>query len=665
MAKRKTSTKAPAKKSPAKKSPATKKAPARKAPPVGPRTDALGDPLPEGAIARLGTDRLRTHARSLAWSDDGRRLATGQHGQLSVWETDDGRRLAELECKGREDESAEVVRLDPTGAQAAAILKGQLRLFDVASAKERAPRPAGTFDDVAFVGPWLVCEQTEAGSPLLVLELETLDLVREVPLTGFPSGLGVGEEGRVLAARVQDGRLLVHVLDPATGKVATTLGPVDASDVRPERLCGEAIGVEEAVAFAATGGRVVCAVGRRVVTWDVAKAKLLAERQVVEPIPTGIERPWELEVSARGLSRDGETVAVRTREGPALRLLDVATGETLREVPRPAYDALAFSPDGARLAFGPALNRVGLLDLATGVERPSFEGHSEGVGKLWFSPDGEELRSTSERSRKDALLGWDLATRRLAWSRPLPGALSDLAPDGETGLMWVPGEDGDEDHDKARVAHVRLGAGLAPPEPLVVKQGEGGRSRLAGDGHALTILKKTAVVLWRLSDGAVVQTFDAGGKHQIYGAALSPDGKTLATGGWEGKVHLWDRASGKRTDLALHRHGIMSVAFSPDGEWLATASQDRQAVLVSMKKGHEFKRLKHKKEAFYLSFSPDSRFLATGGAEAVRVWDVATGKELWKSTDAWRQVAFSPDGKTLAAGSSGPILLFDSSCWDP
>src|SRR5262249_4081463 len=70
-------------------------------------------------------------------------------------------------------------------------------------------------------------------------------------------------------------------------------------------------------------------------------------------------------------------------------------------------------------------------------------------------------------------------------------------------------------------------------------------------------------------------------------------------------------------------------------------------------------RFRHGGDVLSVAFSADGKTLASGGAEGVRVWDVATGKQLrmWRgfATPVW-SVAFSPDGGTLAAAElpNGP-----------
>ncbi len=139
--------------------------------------------------------------------------------------------------------------------------------------------------------------------------------------------------------------------------------------------------------------------------------------------------------------------------------------------------------------------------------------------------------------------------------------------------------------------------------------------------------------------------------------AFSPGGLRVASASVDGRVKVWDTATGEQTlTLKGHTSLVQSVAFSPDGSRLASPSNDNSVKVWNTATGQETLTLKgHTGQVFGVAFSPDGTRLASASQDrTVKVWDAVNGQEtltLKGHTRAVLVVAFSPDGTRLASAS--------------
>src|SRR5262245_1572013 len=148
--------------------------------------------------------------------------------------------------------------------------------------------------------------------------------------------------------------------------------------------------------------------------------------------------------------------------------------------------------------------------------------------------------------------------------------------------------------------------------------------------------------------------------------AFAPGGATLATGGADAAVKLWDAATWQpRATLAGHAGPVHALAFSPDGATLASAGADRTVRLWDVVRRQEQACLRgHQEPVQCLAFSPDGRWLASGDRFGVlKLWDVARRTERASSPAhvmGVTSLAFAPDGQTLASTGRDVMPKF----WD-
>ena len=147
----------------------------------------------------------------------------------------------------------------------------------------------------------------------------------------------------------------------------------------------------------------------------------------------------------------------------------------------------------------------------------------------------------------------------------------------------------------------------------------------------------------------------------IRALAFSPDGKTLASGGDDKMVRLWNVQTGKSVRVLRAGSGVNALAFSPDGKMLAGGGDDKTLRLWDARTGQSLRALRGfalGQEVQTVVFSPDGKLLAAGSSDGVgergelRIWNLKT----WRSTQVNRlsegvsSLAFSRDGKMLASG---------------
>jgi WD40 repeat protein len=156
----------------------------------------------------------------------------------------------------------------------------------------------------------------------------------------------------------------------------------------------------------------------------------------------------------------------------------------------------------------------------------------------------------------------------------------------------------------------------------------------------------------------------------IYDVTISPDGQTLAVACADQTVWRWDVASGKPRGKPLaHPHPVGGLAFSPDSQTLAVRCVAYQGSgdvrLWDVASGKPVgKPLAHKGGVGSMAFSPDGRAMLTGGNDnTAQLWSVATGAAVGPALPHGgivNQVAFRPDGRVLLTGcSDGAVRLWD------
>ena len=213
----------------------------------------------------------------------------------------------------------------------------------------------------------------------------------------------------------------------------------------------------------------------------------------------------------------------------SLHIWNVATAQLLKKFKGPGsvvVQAIAVSPDGARIAAADSDGSATIIESETGKEVHAFR-VSIGIGEkkaLAYSPDGKLLASTGEVGTQVDI--WDTQTNRRS---------SRLA--GHEGAVFS-------------VAFSR-------------------------DGHLLASASGDHTIrLWDLAAAKCVAIL-TGHQDHVYSAVFHPDGKRLASGGRDRAVWLWDLAT--RQDVARlegHTNYVFSLAFSPDGTSLASGSGD-------------------------------------------------------------------------------------------
>jgi WD40 repeat protein/beta-lactamase regulating signal transducer with metallopeptidase domain len=660
--------------------------PAAIAPRIPRKADKAGaNEKADTVIRMMAGGRASAGGFAVALAPDGKVLAAAGGGIVQLWEVETGKELRRIDAAGN---GLAGLLFSPDGRTLAGRASdGTLVLWAADTGKEvrqfkPAPRQRGNGVVLVLGGggnsiaPGMAFTPDSKALAAAVTDYKGEAVLHSVKLWDLDSGKELqqikvpGDAGASVVAVAPGGKLLaygrggtVHLCEAASGKEVRQLKAPDRGVV--------------ALVFSPDG-------------------KTLAARSRNQRV-----RLWETD-SGKELRQFGDAGTVQQTGG--LAFLPAPSGPEAR--------ALAISPDGKQIAAA-AGSTVRLWEAATGKELPLIDGHRQAPLVIIPSPDGKTVVSWGADR---VVRRWEAATGKAlgAFVAPEGTTVAAFSADGRT-VALANADNSIRLHDTATRRELHR-----------LKAHEGGIAALAFSPDAKMLASRGssdgAIRLYEVAKGAELRQIalrqegnqggGGGGGAVLFlggparpsrgtgpGLAFSPDGRLLvATGPGNGALSntlvLFDVASGKELRRIESPQGVASFAFSPDGRDLAAENADRTITLWEVASGKERGRLgKPAAErpqpntggmAFRvviagidggsfsdpggpvgLTFSPDGRALVARGPDlAVRIWDVAAGKEVGQLTGHGGRVetvAFAPDGKTLASGSADTtVLLWDA-----
>jgi WD40 repeat protein len=202
-----------------------------------------------------------------------------------------------------------------------------------------------------------------------------------------------------------------------------------------------------------------------------------------------------------------------------------------------------------------------------------------------------------------------------------------------------------------------------------------GVAHLPGGLHIITCSHDRSLRLWDLESSTQIgdEWREEGDEMKVITMALSPNGKTLATGSQAGTVRVWDIETRKViTKWEVQTNWVVSVRWSSDGERVVSGFSDGMVWVWDVKSGEPVEGFNPMKtgiqEMYAVSYSPEATMIATGGYDklGIEIWDAKTGKLLSTikvDQPVW-DLTWTSDEKKLIAGMWDRLIrIFDTATW--
>lgn len=598
------------------------------APPAGAAEDRYGDPLPEGALQRLGTLALRypDGIGDLCYLPDGRgAIAVG--AKVELWDLGAGR-IERVD----EPTPASIRSIEPSADGTTLLVAdaaGEVRVWDLQARAVTATIVTGQSGlTTAHYSPDETRVLTTTGSPPTLREWDLATGEQLVAIEGrmhyFRQGIyGPGGRTAFVDGGAGSDPILAHY-DLASGELLHEWHKDYYSHARSLEL-------------SADGKRLLAGTRHSAQEWHVATYERLGQ----------FSGHHGHAVTAVAYCVDPDELLTGSRDGSIRRWNRHEAQVLLRWWPHQGHvTRIAVSPDGRwALSYGGGL--VDERSIADGTPRIVRERHNGAVNAVAVSPGGAAVSGSTD----ETLRVWDAASgeSRLTIAGATLGVWAlAVAPDGQR--VAAGGKDG-----IVREFSLRDGS--------LLRELAGHR----GYVRALSYTPQGSPLLSSADDGTIrawggadqpVHVLDEhlGG---VLALDASTDGQFALSGGRDGTVRYWSLSGGNLLrSMAGHRRWVQAARFL-DATTAVSADGYGAIIVWDLTTGEMLRRMEH--GASVAALAVQGRYIYAGGGSRVSCWDAATGELLAARAghaDAILGLAVTADGRVITASEDTTLLVW-------
>jgi WD40 repeat protein len=348
--------------------------------------------------------------------------------------------------------------------------------------------------------------------------------------------------------------------------------------------------------------------------------------------------------------------------GSTFHVWEVATAREIGSFSGHEADltCLDFSPDGQQLVSSSYDGTLKVWSLGAKPVVETLRGHSNWIAGLTFSPDGRRLASVNHHTNFYTRI-WDVATRQpltnLVGLKDRSGG-TQFSPDGK--MLATASIDGIVQLWNAHTYEFLF---------ALTNDFDGGTTAFSRNSQILGVVRpglidRGGLAFWDVPSQrrlAKLNGFGTKARSVIFGNRSD----LVAIGYYDGTVRVWNFPTEQLLcEFRQHTEAVLQLALTQDDTLLASAGRDGLVGLYDLRRRASLPPLaEHSGGVWSVAFTPDGKTLASGSVDStIKLWNVAAGQAaltLRGHHGAVTGVAFSPDGQLLASSDAqGSIRLW-------